>query len=356
MKKIIVLMLLLLLCASLTACGHMDGAEAAALYPDILGNWGTDYFGEEFALSLQADGTCTVLDNPGTWTLDKKLSSQTQVTLTAKTEPADYSIRLDRVPADTQDAFNPVHLVIMDAKQEVVVYEKDVFTAEGNVVSHELALQTVPELIGEWGSQYWHEESALTIREDGTCTLLRQPGRWCLRSDGTAQPSVILLVKLDSGKQYRCECSLYSDPQENHLTVLNILEADTDSLIYPTTQWYQPFINRTVVPSTMEIIPEAIGTWADATKPSVPIVTFNEDGTCTILGSSGVWSLEYSIYPGSYLQDFPAGGGKLTAIINDNPYSINFNFYEDGRYDITVFNRDMAIVPHNTEIINIAEN
>ena len=53
MKKIIVLMLLLLLCASLTACGHMDGAEAAALYPDILGNWGTDYFGEESRITLR---------------------------------------------------------------------------------------------------------------------------------------------------------------------------------------------------------------------------------------------------------------------------------------------------------------
>ena len=73
MKKAIVLLFALVLCLVLCACGHMDGAEAAALYPDIIGGWGTDIFGDEFVLRLEKDGTCTILDYPGTCQVHRKV-------------------------------------------------------------------------------------------------------------------------------------------------------------------------------------------------------------------------------------------------------------------------------------------
>lgn len=355
MKKFIFLAMVLILCASLCACSRIDGAEAAALYPDIVGQWGTDYFGEAFVLSLQADGSCVILENPGTWKLDTKQSDDHHVILNVQTEQAKYFVDLGRFLPEP-DVSETVHLLIMDQKQEITVYTGPVFLAGEQFVYYEEALHSVPELIGEWGSKYWKEESTLTIREDGTCTLLRQPGRWCLRRSASSWPEVDILIKLDSGEQFSSK--FWFEPTS--LTgCLEIYSDSTGTLVYPSdaAAYYDPIvINRTIVPSTAEIIPEAVGVWADVTKPSVPIVSFNEDGTCEILGSSGVWSFECDIYPNSLLYDLPVDSGKLTAIINDNPYNINFNTYEDGRHDITIFNRDMAIVPHNTEIIHIAEN
>ena len=355
MKRSLIAIIILILVISLCACGRIDGAEAAALYPDIIGQWGTDYFGEEFVLSLQADGSCVVLDNPGTWKLDTKQSDDHHVILNIQTEQAKYFVDLGRHLPEPNKS-ETVHLLIMDQKQETTVYTGPVFSAGNQFVYYEEALHTVPELIGEWGSKYWQKESTLTIREDGTCTLLRQPGRWCLRRSASSWPEVDILIKLDSGEQFSSK--FWFEPSS--LTgCLEIYSDSTGTPVYPsdTAAYYDSIvINRAVTPSTPEIIPEAVGTWADATKPSVPIASFNEDGTCTILGSSGIWSIEYEIYPNSLLYDLPVDYGKLSAIINDNPYYFNFNTYEDGRHDITIFNRDMAIVPHNTEIIKIAEN
>ena len=72
MKKTIALLLAAALCLSLCACGGLAGEKAALLYPDIIGGWGTDPFGEEFVLTLSGDGSCSVLDDAGTWTLDEK--------------------------------------------------------------------------------------------------------------------------------------------------------------------------------------------------------------------------------------------------------------------------------------------
>lgn len=355
MKRAISLLLTIVLCLSLCACGELQGEKAAGLYPDIIGNWGVDPFGEAVILRLDKDGTCTVLDNPGTWFLNEKLSDQGQVTLTAKTEHTSYSIQLNRVPGDTQSAFYPVHLVIMDSKQKMVVYEAEVFKPEKTAVSHELALQTVPELVGEWGSVYWNEESVLTIRDDGTCTLQRQPGRWCLRSDGTIWPNVIMLIKLDTGKQFRCEVS--TPEPVIHLTGLQIFEEDTDAVIYPQEdRGYAQFsVNRTLTPSMIEIIPEAVGTWADAKDPTVPVVTFNEDGTCKIFGGSGVWAVDYHRYLKDLNNGITAGSAALDAKINGNDCYIYFDAYDDGTYNMTVWSNDLVVLS-NAEVVRIPEN
>ena len=194
MKKALTLILSLMLCLCLCACGGMPGEEAALLYPDIIGEWGTDPFGEEFVLTLFKDGSCSILGTDGTWTLDDKRSNEEWVELTVKTEAMKYYVELDRV----QDGMESVHLWITDTKKETTVYEGSVFTPGTQYVFPEIALHAVPELVGEWGTPYWNEESILTINEDGTCTLLRQPGRWCLESFAAVWPKIIVHIKLDT--------------------------------------------------------------------------------------------------------------------------------------------------------------
>ena len=122
--------------------------------------------------------------------------------------------------------------------------------------------------------------------------------------------------------------------------------------VYPNTQHYETSINRAVTPSTLDIIPEAVGTWAATNNPSEPLVTFNEDGTCTILGGNGVWCIQYAAYLRNLQNGIPEGSGELTAKINGNPYTIYFNTYSDGRHDITIYNSDMNVLPR-AEIVKL---
>ena len=346
MKRSLIAIIILILAISLCACGRIDGAEAAALYPDIIGQWGTDYFGEEFVLSLQADGSCVVLDNPGTWKLDTKQSDNHHVILNIQTEQAKYFVDLGRHLPEPNES-ETVHLLIMDQKQETTVYTGPVFSAVDLFVSPEEALYTVPELIGEWGSEYWKKESTLTIREDGTCTLLRQQGRWGLHRNASTWPWIQILIKLDSGEQYFCDFYMHDELPDPILANMEIFNIETRIGIESNIDIY--VINRAVAPVAMEIAAEAIGTWAIPGEEGNPVVTFNEDGTCNIRGADGIWTIPYVTLYEDYFE--------LSAQINDTRYTIYFNTYDDGRHDITIYNDDnMAIVPHNTEIIKIAEN
>lgn len=357
MKKIVVLVLMLMLCASLCACGGLSGEKASALYPDIIGNWTTDPFCEEIALTLSKDGSCTVLDNPGKWTLDEESSNETQVMLTAKTEHTTYSIQLERVPANKRNIFCSVQLVITDAKQKLTVYKDEVFTPETGVLSYEYAMHTIPEAIGEWGSFYQTEESVLTLREDGTCTLQRQPGRWCVRSDHASWPNVTILIKLDSGKQYRAELQDIVNVAGFEVGALDVFDADTGIPVYPDVIGSgdndPTVVNRDIVPSSIELLPEIIGTWATQDEPSKPIATFREDGTCVINDGSGVWSISYDAYYRDLQQIGEVPIWELCAKFNESSYTIYFVPYENHEFDLAIYGAGITIL-QQTRVVKVA--
>lgn len=344
MKKVWFLLAALVLCLALTACGGMAGEKAAALYPDIIGRWGTDPFGEEFVLTLEKDGTCTILDNAGTWTLEEKQSNEEWVILNVKTQSLKYYVRLNRIQNKRQGAFHTVRLLIQDAKQETTLYEDYVFTPEGNFVDHELAVQTVPELIGEWGSPYWNEESFLTVREDGTCTLMRQPGKWCLRVDFSTWHKVLMLVKLENGVQYEVELSM--DPTTDwgyDRGWIFIYDRKTETPVWIDDEAQNPdgeVVNRSKIVNTLDIASVAVGDWLEEGKEE-PFATFREDGTCTIRKADGVWSLDYIAY---YNEDFRNGWDYcLHAKIKGDEYDICFSDRDSGQYHMYIINQTDGI-------------
>ena len=294
MKKIICLLLALASCLALCACGGMPGKKAVALYPDIIGEWGTDPFGEDFVLTLSEDGACTVLGNAGTWKLDDKRSNEEFVILTLKTEQMGCYVKFDRVQKDRRYMFDSVKLVVMDAKQEKVLYENYVYTQSDEFISPELALHTIPEVIGEWGPYYWAEESVFTIRGDGTCSVARQPGRWCLWREFSTWPKAVLLIKLDNGLQYECEFVIREDMDYNFASFdlydraenrFLYLDPDSDTSIIRA-------VNRNKVDDPAEAFSWILGSW----ESTEPLVTFNEDGTCVLRGAQGVWGVKYDSY------------------------------------------------------------
>ena len=297
MKKRIMLFLTLVMCLSLCACGGIDGKKAAELYPDIIGEWGTDPFGEEFVFSLFEDGTCTILGNSGTWKLDDKESNDEFVILTIKTEQMEYYVEFDRVQMDRKHMFNSVNLLVMDAKQEVTIYENYVYTQSEEFITPELALHTIPEVIGEWGSYYWAEEPVFTVREDGTCSVLRQPGRWCLWRDFSTWPKIVLLIKLDNGLQYECEFVIRED-QDYNFAQFDFYNRSENSSLYINPDSGTPMVyavNRSKVENPAKMFSWVLGSWS-STEDQTNLVTFNEDGTCVLCGVEGFWTLDYDSY------------------------------------------------------------
>ena len=311
MKKVLFPILVFVLCLSLCACGGMSGEKAAELYPDIIGEWGTDPFGEEFVLTLSKNGSCTVLGTEGTWKLDSKQTDEECAVLTIKTENLKYYVELDRVQQDRRYQYNSVNLLIMDAKQETHIYEGYVFTQEENFVFPELAIQSVPELIGEWGSHYLSEETALTIREDGTCTVLRQPGKWCLRRDFSTWPKIVIVMKLENGLIYESEFFMEDNIDFGYTRVGFDIYNRTENIpviIDPEADAsFVSAIDRSKVIHPMEVASIAVGEWAeDENKQS--FAAFREDGTCTIRGADGLWTLDYTAYYNEKYRNLPFVG------------------------------------------------
>ena len=67
-----------------------------------------------------------------------------------------------------------------------------------DIIPAELALPAIPEVVGEWGSIFFAEESLITIREDGTCTILRQPGTWGVHKDACLWPTIQIVAQLEN--------------------------------------------------------------------------------------------------------------------------------------------------------------
>ena len=302
------------------------GEKAAGMYPDIIGQWGTDPFGEEFVLTLFKDGSCSILDTPGTWTLDKKLSDDKQVVLNIKTDNMKYYVELDRIRKDSEFPSLYCNLLIMDSKKKTEIYNDYVFTTNGNFVMSDLAMHTVPELIGEWGTYYWTEEPVLTIREDGTCSVLRQPGKWCLLSFASTwreYESVGIYVKLENGQYYKIDCMAkdYLDYKGARFDIYGpmsgcYLITDPDSVVTPYHS-----INRSRVDSPFEIAHSVLGSWVDSESGN-SMATFNDDGTCTLRGAEGIWTVQYD-YTSYY--DSPREDTEhldLVVKINDREYDV----------------------------------
>lgn len=351
MKKSIILALALILCLSLCACGGMSGEEAALLYPDIIGKWGNDPFGEEFVLELSGDGSCSILGNEGTWTLDSKNSNEEWVELTVKTEAMKYYVELDRV----QDGRKTVHLWIADIKRETTVNEGYVFLYGNQYVFSELALQAVPELVGEWGSAYWNEEPVLTVNEDGTCTLLRQSGKWCLWAQASTWPDLEMIVKLENSLQYSIEFSLDTDLDWGYpCAQLRIFDISDETYIWsdPETEWpIFSVIDRKQVIHPMDYASIIVGEWCEDGKEQ-SFATFYEDGTCTIRGADGLWALDYTAY---YNEKYRNGWDYcLYAMINGDEYNIRFNSPDDnGKCSMYILNQDDNIYILDSSVIKV---
>lgn len=343
-KKVFFLFLVLMLGLSLCACGGISGEKAAEMYPDIIGQWGTDPFGETFVLTLSKDGSCVILDNAGTWVLESKESNSEYVTLSVKTENLKYYVRLNRVQEDRHYMFHSVELLIMDAKREIQIYEDYVFTQGNDFVSPEMAVQTVPELMGEWGSPYWAEESILTIREDGTCTVMRQTGKWCLWRDFSAWPKVVILMKLENGQLYESEFSMETEMDWGYTRAfLDIYDRSVDRFVWTdpkTGAAVAEVVNRNQVIHPLEVAAIAVGEWAES-ENNKNFATFREDGTCNIRGADGVWSLDYTAY---YREKFRNGWDYcLRAKINGDSYDICFSDHGSGKYTMYIINQDDGI-------------
>ena len=351
MKRMCFLVLMLALCFTLCGCGGMSGEEAALVYPDIVGQWGTDPFGEEFVLTLSEDGTCDVLGHSGTWTLDDKRSNEEWVELTLETEAMKYYVELDRVQGDR----TTVHLWITDAKKENTIYEGEVFQPGTDYIFADLACQAVPELIGEWGSIYWNEESILTVNADGTCTLLRQSGRWCLISYSSTWPDIVIYVKLDNGKTYRVPFTLLTEMDRSYSNAdIRIYDIGEQTYLWSDPEREYPVfrsVNRNQLIDPLEVASIALGSWSESAEKQ-PFATFREDGTCTIRGAEGLWSLDYLAY---YQEKYRNGWDHcLLAEINGDEYDIRFSDLGSGRFMMYIVNQDDNIyILDATEVIKV---
>ena len=211
-----------------------------------------------------------------------------------------------------------------------------------DIIPAEDALPAVPEIVGEWGSIFFSEESLLTIREDGTCTLLRQPGTWGIHKDYSLWPTVLIVAQLDNGKEEQIEFYMYQDDDlgyyEGTLTI-------KDSEIPPAG-----VVNRNQVAHPAEAASFVLGTWADGDSAE-SFATFNEDGTCEILGGKGLWGLNYAPY---YNEDFAYGWDYyLFAEINGQNWKIHVNEGENGKSVFSISNGPMKIVD-TTEAVRLS--
>lgn len=341
MKKRLLLLALLVICLMLCACGNMSGAEAAALYPDIIGSWGTDIFGDEFVLHLENDGTCTIMDYQGTWKLDSKNSNENFVELIVKTENTNFFVRLERNYAQQSYDIQDVTLLIMDSKQKNTVYENRVFNPADCFITEQTALEILPELVGEWGSPYWHEDSIMTIHEDGTCTLLQQSGRWCILRNQPISPDTDLFIKLDNGSQYRVYFWLDQDVDWGYSRgVMDVSEFNNFHRIFPDTEQPAQIVNRAQIIHPMEFASIAVGEWYEEDREE-PFAIIREDGTCTIRGADGLWTLDYVSY---YDERFRNGWDYcLLAQIDGAEYDIRFDHWDDDSFHMYIMNPSNAL-------------
>lgn len=202
-----------------------------------------------------------------------------------------------------------------------------------DVIPAEAALPAIPEVAGEWGSIFYSEESLLTIREDGTCTLLRQPGTWGVHKDFSLWPNVLIVAQLDNGKEEQIEFYMYQGDDlgysEGTITVRN-------SEISPVG-----VVDRTEVLRPEEAAAFVMGTWTEDSS-SEPFATFNGDGTCDILGGKGVWGLNHAPY---YNEDYAYGWDHyLFAQIGEQTWKVHVKEGQPGAATFSISNGPMEIV------------
>jgi len=258
-----------------------------------------------------------------------------------KTEKMKYFVELGRAGGDRRYQFGAVELLIMDAKKETTVYEGFVYRPEENFVYPEQALYAVPELVGEWGSHYWHEEPMLTVREDGSCTVLRQPGKWCLSKDFSTWPKVVIMVKMETGQVYEIEFGLDTGVDWGYLNAhMDIYDRENNRSVWTdpdTGSSVVRVINREAMIHPMDHASVAVGQWFESADRKL-VATFYEDGTCTIRGAEGVWTLDYTAY---YNEKYLNGWDySLHAKISGDEYDIFFSDNGNGEYHMYILNQD----------------
>ena len=193
-------------------------------------------------------------------------------------------------------------------------------------VPAEDALPAVPELVGEWGSIYFAEESLMTICEDGSCTILRQPGTWGLHKDMLMWPKVVIIGQLNNKTEAYIE--FYRD---EYFASMDVYNKKDEISLHPVTQ----VVNRAEVVNPLDVVPFILGAWVDG-ENTEPFAAFYEDGTCDILGADGVWGLDYTAY---YNEKYRNGWDYcLKAKIGEEEWDISISEEENGRYGFSIHN------------------
>ena len=187
------------------------------------------------------------------------------------------------------------------------------------------------------------------------CTLLRQPGRWCLFRHEAVWPHLRICIKLDNGEQFTCLLTNYAYPEPAYRHDMFI--ENNGDVVYPENykdriiDMYTGFtIDRTKPLPGEEWIPLILGTWVDG-ESGKDAATFREDGTCTVFGKEAVWGVDWWNYEYVKKNDIP-GSYWYVVKIEGECYQISVNDYGNGQYKMTVH----GDLQNYTDIIKIDRN
>ena len=197
-----------------------------------------------------------------------------------------------------------------------------------DVIPAKDALPAVPELVGEWGSIYFAEEPVLVVNEDGSCTVLRQPGTWGLHKDMALWPVVLVMAQLDNKTSLEIEVHMRDDIQHGEGGIF-IDNRESNTTLSAITRG----VNRSNVVNALDAVPFVVGTWVDGANTE-PFAVFNADGTCEILGADGVWGLDYTAY---YNEKYRNGWDYcIQAKIGEDEWDVNISEEESGNYGFSI--------------------
>lgn len=336
MKKVISLLLAILLCVSLTACRNtMSAEEAIKIYPNIIGTWASGYLNEESVLIINEDGSCVLMNENGTWHLDTGASSDESLTLKIQTESkGKYSAFFANYWKG--DFFEGSNLTITNTKRKAVIYDAFAYNQNRAVISAQDVLKAVPQLEGQWGSEFFAEEPVLELNKDGTCKYLGREGIWAgeisTLSRAEHRDTIYYIhTKSANGEELSLQFVFFDSDLGYTQTSLNTHMLSGVDTHYPI------LVDRTELTAPMEGDPAIIGEWVSKEDNSF-IAFFSEEGTCNIMGADGLWTLDY---PSFYDEKYLNGWDRIyKAKIDDSVWDIYIKRHSDGTCKLTVMNPD----------------
>ncbi len=170
MKKGIAVLLLLILCLSLAACGESPeeiAKKTAEEHPELIGEWGTMLLSEDSIFTLREDGTCTYEQQEGKWTRDNKNSDDVRQSLMLKLDDGtDVNVSLMLEPYENYGE----QWVANNYSDMLAVVNRDLY---------QMPQEIIDAICGTWKSS-GKSSSSLTLNADGTCVVNGENGFWSL--------------------------------------------------------------------------------------------------------------------------------------------------------------------------------